>query len=151
MSVCTFIASDNPLGEYSPPGDYPLNINIDTGTIDDGGADDNFFLHQFDCSDYTDKKYAVSLEWRYTEGRAAKIVDYIRENLKNTDSIELWHVWLGGYYEYDERPVMHRYVTTANELEISDIKYFDEAEIWNNKDKNRPSFYCLKITKGESR
>ena len=56
MSVCTFIASDNPLSEYSPPGDYPLNINIGTGTIDDGGADDNFILHQFDCSDYTDKK-----------------------------------------------------------------------------------------------
>ena len=95
MSVCTFIASDKPLSEYSPLRDYPFNINIDTGMVDDGGADDNCCLHQLDCFDYTDKKYAVGLEWRYTEGRAAKIVDYIRENLKNADSIELWHVWLG--------------------------------------------------------
>ena len=31
MSVCTFIASDKLLSEYSPVRDYPLDINIDTG------------------------------------------------------------------------------------------------------------------------
>jgi hypothetical protein len=40
MSVCTFIASDSPLREISPSKEYPLEINLDTGTINDGNADD---------------------------------------------------------------------------------------------------------------
>jgi len=28
-----------------------------------------------------------------------------------------------------------------------DIKKINDAKIWNNKDRNRPSFYCLSITK----
>lgn len=38
MSVCTFIASNCPLKEVAPEKEYP---------IDDGGADDNYFLFQF--------------------------------------------------------------------------------------------------------
>ena len=33
MSVCTFIASDSPLREVSPEKEYPLEINLDNGTI----------------------------------------------------------------------------------------------------------------------
>ena len=44
MSVCTFLASDSPLSEVASTQEYPLEINIDTGTIYDGGADDNYFL-----------------------------------------------------------------------------------------------------------
>ena len=44
MSVCTFIASDYPLQEAAPGQEYPFEINIDTGTIYDGGMDDNYFL-----------------------------------------------------------------------------------------------------------
>ena len=47
MSVCTFIASNCPLKEVTPEKEYPLEINLDNGTINDGGADDNFFLLQF--------------------------------------------------------------------------------------------------------
>ena len=60
MSVCNFIAADIPLQEMSPAKDYPVHIDIDNGIIDDGGADDNFFLLSFpDVQDYTDKKYGV--------------------------------------------------------------------------------------------
>ena len=45
MSVCTFIAADCPLKEVSPEKEYPLHINIDEGTIEDDGADDNYFLY----------------------------------------------------------------------------------------------------------
>lgn len=70
MSVCTFIASDSPLREVAPEKEYPLEINLDDGTIYDGGADDNYFLLPFnDLLDYTDKKYGVYLEWDYTDGR----------------------------------------------------------------------------------
>ena len=73
---------------------------------------------------------------------------YIKDNLASADTIEMWHVWLtGGYYEYYERPVIHKYEATIADLTVEDIKYMDEAEIWNNRDKNRPSFYCLTISR----
>jgi len=81
MSVCTFIASDFPLPQVAPSQEYPLEINIDEGTIYDGGADDNFFLHTFeDVQSYTDKKYGVWLEWHYTDGRAEKILKYMNRS-----------------------------------------------------------------------
>ena len=43
MSACIFFASDAPLPEVFPLPEYDyLAINVDDGTIDDGGADDNF-------------------------------------------------------------------------------------------------------------
>lgn len=89
MSACRFIASDMPLAEFAPSQDYPLHINMDNGTIYDGGADDNYFLNTFEnVEDYTNKKYGVSLEWNYTDGRANQIIGYIKAALQESDSIE---------------------------------------------------------------
>lgn len=149
MSVCTFIASDFPLTEAAPIRDYPIKIDIDNGTIYDGGADDNYFLHFFaDIQDYTDKGNGVCLEWNYTEGRAKQIIEYIKNALQDTISVELWHVWLMGYYEFEDRPVIHRQTISIDELTPKHIKEIDEAKIWDTTDKtypNRPSFYCLEI------
>ena len=62
MSACIFFASDAPLPEVFPPPEYDyLAINVDDGTIDDGGADDNFSLRTYpDSFLYTDKAFAVS-------------------------------------------------------------------------------------------
>ena len=98
MSVCRFIASDMPLTEFSPSQDYPVEIDVDKGTIYDGGADDNYFLITFSSvKDYTDKNYGVYLEWEYTDGRAKQIIEYIKTALQKSDSIEFWLVWLMGY------------------------------------------------------
>ena len=149
MSVCTFIASDYPLPTWTPSKDYPLNINIDTGAIYDGDADDNFFLHAFnDIGSYSDKKYAVWLEWRYTCGRAKQIVKYIKDALMHTDSIELWHVWLTEHYEYEDSPVIRSRTISIHEITEKDIKELDSSDIWNTPDKmypNRPSFYRWRI------
>jgi len=151
LSVCTFIASDSPLDEAAPQKEYPLVINVDEGTMDDGGADDNFFLHEFeDVQSYADKKYGVFLEWNYTDGRAEEILEYIGSALEQESAIELWHVWLMDYYEYDERPVIHRRTVSFSDMTIDDIKEIDEAKIWNQPDRrnpDRPSFYCLVIEK----
>ena len=151
MSVCKFLAADIPLQEVRPLKDYPVHIDIDKGIIDDGGADDNFLLLSFsDIGDYTNKKHGVYLEWNYTDGRAEKIVEYIKENLKKTEEVELWHVWLMDYYEYEDSPVIHKRRISIKELTIRDIKEWDNAEIWNHPDKHlpgRPSFYQLVITK----
>ena len=151
MSTCKFIASDMPLTEFAPSQDYPLHINIDEGTIYDSGADDNYFLNVFvNVEDYTDKKYAVSLEWNYTDGRAKQIIDYIKTALQESDNIEFWHVWLMDYYEFEDRPFVHRKTISIDELTIEHIKEIDIADIWNKPDKmypQRPSFYCLTITR----
>lgn len=146
MSVCTFIAADCPLKEMAPPKDYPVHINIDEGAIEDGGADDNYFLHTFeDVSSYTDKKFGVFLEWHYTVGRAKQILEHIKETLSHSDVVELWHVWLMDYYEYDERPMIRKRKLTIEQLSVDDIRELDDAAIWNNPDSNRPSFYCLQV------
>lgn len=151
MSACRFIASDVPLTEFAPPQDYPFHINLDDGTISDGGADDNYFLHIFtDVADYADKKYGVYLEWDYTDGRAKQIIEYIKTALQKTDVVEFWHVWLMDYYEFDDRPFVHRRTISISELTTEHIKEINEAKIWNTPDKmypERPSFYCLTITR----
>lgn len=146
MSVCTFLASDYPLPAAAPSQEYPLEVNIDTGTVFDGGADDNYFLLPFpSVSAYTGKQYGVCLEWRPTQGRAARILEYIREILTHTETVEFWHVWRMDYWEHEDRPVFHRYTASIQELTPEDLRELDETEIWNNPDKNRPSFYCLTV------
>ena len=151
MSVCKFLAADIPLQEVRPLKDYLVHIDIDRGIIDDGGADDNFLLLSFsDIGDYTNKKHGVYLEWNYTDGRAEQILEYIKENLKKIEEVELWHVWLMDYYEYEDSPVIHKRTISIKEMTIKDIREWDNAEIWNKPDKQlpgRPSFYRMLITR----
>lgn len=150
MSACMFIASDAPLPEFAPPQDHPVRIDLDSGTTDDGGADDNYVLTTFrDVKDYTDKEYGVTLEWNFTDGRANQLIDYIRSALQKADSVEVRHVWLTDYFEFEERPFLHRTTLSVNELTPAHLKQIDNAVIWNTPDKQypqRPSFYCLTIT-----
>lgn len=151
MSICKFIASNMPLPEFAPSQKSPVNIDIDKGTIDDGGADDNYYLLHFgNVKDYTDKNYGVYLEWNYTDGRAKKMIEYIKTVLQKADSVEFWNVWLMEYYEYDDKPCIHKKTITFKELTTEHIKKIDNAEIWNKPDKHypqRPSYYCLTITR----
>lgn len=151
MSACRIIASDMPLVEFKPSQEYPIEINLDTGTIYDGGADDNYFLTSLEnIQDYSEKKYGVSLDWNYTDGRAERIIEYIRSALSETDSIEFRLVWLEDYYEFEDRPFVHKKAISVGELSIEHIKEINDAEIWNTPDKmhpGRPSFYCLTITR----
>ena len=127
MSVCTFLASNYML----PKVDY--------------------FLYPFtDVQDYTDKTYGVYLEWDCTDEEANELLKYIKEGLKKDKSIELWLVWLGDYYEYEDSPVIHKKVCSIKELTVQDIKELANAEIFNHPDKyipSRPSFYCLRISR----
>ena len=151
MSICTFIAADIPLSEAAPPQEYPTEINIDKGTVYDGGADDNYYLISFaDVELYTDKKFGVYLEWNYTDGRAEQIIEYIKTVLDYTNIVEIWHVWLMDYYEYEDSPVIHRKTISIDEMTTQHVKEISNAEIWNTPDKmypSRPSFYRLIITR----
>ena len=151
MSTCRIIASDMPLTEFAPSQEYLLEINIDQGTIYDGGADDNYFLKTFaNVQNYTEKKYGVSLEWQYTDGRAKQIIEYIKSALLKSDSVDFLLVWLMDYYEFEDRPFIHKKTLSIDELSVEHIKEIDNAVIWNTPDKmypNRPSFYCLTVTR----
>ena len=150
MSTCLFIASDMPLAEFAPSQDYPIEIDMDKGTIHDGGADDNYFLISFESvKDYTDKNYGVFLEWYYTDGRARQIIEYIKAALRKSDRIEFWHVWLD-YYEFENRPYIHKQTIPLSELTTKHVKEINDGVIWNTPDKmypTRPSFYCLTVTR----
>ena len=130
MSVCYFLASDCPLQSCSPP-DAP------------------FFLLPFpDVEDYTDKQHALLLEWDYTEEGARWLLDYIAEVLRSRESVELWHAWMLGWVEYEDRPVVHRQTLSLGELTPEDIRAFVGEPIWNVPDRRnpeRPSFFCLTI------
>ena len=146
MSACIFFASDAPLPGVFPPPEYDyLAINVDDGTIDDGGADDNFALRTYpDSFLYTDKAFAVCLDWAYyTEGRARQLIDYIGSALESAPCVELWHVWQGGFYSFDERPVIHRAAVRFDEFVEDDLRELGETDLWNSKEANRLSFYCL--------
>ena len=148
MSHCIFIAADTPLPEVTPSQDYPLHIDLDTGTIFDGGADDNYCLLPFDEVDlYCEKEYGVYLELlQFTNGRAEQIIAYIRTVLMQAGSVEIWNVWLSGYWEFDDRPHICKRTAPIDELTTEDIKEIVQAENWDNRDHNRPWFYCLEVT-----
>ncbi len=148
MSQCVFIAADSPLPEVRPSQECPFHINLDNDTIYDGGADDNYYLIPFaDVDIYCKKKHGVELQLaKYTDGRAKQIIDYIRTALLASDSVELWNVWLLEYWEFDDRPYIHKKTIHIDDLTVDDIKEINNAENWNNKDRNRPSFYCIEIT-----
>ena len=150
MSVCTFIASDFSLKEVAPIHDYPLEICLDSGQIYDGDADDSYSLLPFaDVGVYTGKKYGVCLEWSYcTEGRARRLIEYLKSALRDSPSVELWRVWLGVSGEFEDSPVIHRQSISVDELTAKHIEELDRADVWNTPDKayrSRPSFYCMEI------
>lgn len=83
---------------------------------------------------YTNKKYISSLRWRYTDERAEEIIQYIKEQLKNVDEIELWDTWMD---EKVEEPIVR-------ELKIHDltVQLIKEAVGKGYYEKSS----CLKIT-----
>ncbi len=149
MSAYTFIAADCPLTPLSPSKEYPPEINVDRGTIFDGDADDNFSLLPFyGYPDCTDLKHALALEWAYcTEGRAERLIEYIKEALRHTDLVELWRVWCGALDEVGERPMIKAQTVPIDALTASQIKELDSAEIWERSKGSRPTFWCIRVKK----
>jgi len=129
MSYCTYIASNYPLPMVERPDrDCVIEFNTDTGEVNDGNYDDDFALYPAEClSDVrTEKKYAVYLEWNYyTEGRAENIIRYIKENLKHTDEVEIWHIWMGAGEIFD----VHTKMIPMDSLSPEMIRELDGREI----------------------
>lgn len=147
MSACIFFAADFNLPEKERPDGSILEIDFERGMVSDGNADDDYGLYAFtDFDGHTELPYAVSLVWSgFTPGRAEHLIEYIRAALEHCDRIELWHVWLTGFCEYDERPYRKTMTVPICDLTIDDIKTVCEFDVWPS-DKARPTDVCLVIT-----
>lgn len=123
MSVFTYIASDYPLKEVENPHVKILSVNqgLEMGIkvhdfllepsfdrdkpnvilwVDDdknlGEISIRGFSRDHALYDiYSEKKYLAQLVWEYTESRAKKLIEYIKDHLNEADEIELWNTWLG--------------------------------------------------------
>ena len=104
-------------------------VDVDLlGRVTDGDYDDDFCLTPFEEGEdvYTQKGYKVALGWhRFTRGRAEKIIEYIRENLRHTDEVELWRIWMGT----DETPSIFVTTIPVNKLTPQDIYEIDSRNV----------------------
>lgn len=167
MSAIFYMASDYPLKERPNPNCKTLSVNealamgmdvpgflLEPGFDRDkpdvllwsddldtqGKLDEDFSIHVLDASAddiYTEKKYRAVLEWDCTEGRAEKVIQYIREHLEHTDELELWHVWVG----LDASPKIRRCPIPLDELRLDDLKELSDLEVW----KEPVTHYCFAI------
>ena len=101
--------------------DREVEFDVNRGEILDGALDDDFaLLDASGMSDvFTEKRYAVYLEWHgFTEGRAQRVIEYIRGALRQTSEVELWHIWMGS----GERPLVRSRTLSIGELTPKGIK-----------------------------
>ncbi len=80
-----------------------------------GLLDDHFSISPFEKWEdiLTKKTYCASLDWRYTKGRAARVVAYIKDYLQHTDEAEIWNIWMGSSYP---PPLIKKIEISADEL-----------------------------------
>ena len=117
MSCILYIASNNPLPLRENPHEKLLSVREalalgitdlpdcllaedvvihEDGTVEDGNSPDDFaiFPIEKDISMQTKKTYCAQIQWYFTAERAEGLISYLKEQLKNTENIELWHGWL---------------------------------------------------------
>jgi len=128
--------------------DRDVVFNLYTGEVDDGALDDDFALLSAEGCDsmYTEKQYAVYLEWNYyTEGRALRIIEYIKENLRHTDDVEIWRISMGAH----ERPLIRTTSIPISRLTPQDIQRLDSLTLFSDWEEqyDLPIQYRLVITK----
>ncbi len=70
---------------------------------------------------YSKKQYFSELHWCYTEVRAKQLVDYLNEQLKSLDEIEIWSIWLDDHKSASIKSI------NVNELSITDLAFLDTS------------------------
>lgn len=142
MSNIIMFASNRPFKEVLLPPDFEIHIDINHGTVtvDDGGRDDGFEIFPYggEPEIETDMEYFAELRWTYTPGRAERVIEYLREHLKTTDEIELWHTWVDN--DFDHR-IREREIP-IDELSADKLREIDQIHVW----KEPVTDYCYVIT-----
>ena len=71
---------------------------------------------------YCEKKYGVYLELpQFANGRAEQITAYIRTALMQAGSVEIWDVWLSGYWLGGHSIIVRFYLTEEQLIIVCDM------------------------------
>lgn len=65
---------------------------------------------------YTEKPFIYSVNFRYSELRANRLLQYLRENIKEGSQLELWSIWL------DDRQRIRPTICNYEEVSIYNLK-----------------------------
>ena len=106
-----------------------IDLVIDGDELEDGGLDDDLAILPIEKSEdiLTEKQYCAMLEWhKYTPGRAERVISYIREHLKHTPEVEIWHIWMGAAYP---PPQIKRLRFSADALDVHVIEQLDALDV----------------------
>ncbi len=68
---------------------------------------------------YSKKLHFSEINWRYTKPRAKQLYDYIVDQLRTVEEIEIWSIWL----DAPETAVIK--FININELSVEDLKFLD--------------------------
>lgn len=120
-----------------------IDLETNEASITDDGFDDDFALlplHVRDANLCTDKPYRVYLEWQYSEGRAQRVIDYLRSHLQTAEQVELWHVWLTGS---DPSPRVRYSTVSIDNLTPEALNELEQTPVWEEP----PVDYCLTVTR----
>lgn len=143
MSYQVHFLSAKPLESAGNPS-HTFTIYPD-GTIDDGGEDDNFCIFPLESEASAGEiVYRAELQMTYTQGRARNVIEYIKRHLDKTDELELWKVWLGGYWGddgWEPEPKIIRRAVNLGALLPEDIEKFLQLDPYGNPMKQ----YCLVV------
>lgn len=113
MSVFQFLASNKPLKEVK---------NLYEGYLNEIAIKNSIYNYCNYEREYSDKKCFSELHWSFTEARAKQLVDYLKDQLKHLDEIEIWSIWL------DEREVASIRSVNITELSIQDLEFLDSFD-----------------------
>jgi hypothetical protein len=78
------------------------------------------------AKEYSNKQHFSELQWHYTEKRAQQLINYLKEELKISDEIEIWSIWIDEHIPASTKSI------SINELSIKDIEFLN---IFNGYDK----------------
>lgn len=108
--------------------------NEETEMYEDSGFDDDISITPMNGKTediLTEKKYCASLSWPgYTKGRAQQLIAYIKEHLKYSPEIELWHIWMGKSYP---TPDIKKTYIRIEDLDTEAIKKLYECSVWETE------------------
>lgn len=138
MSDVMLFASGCPLEEVPLPPGFVITLDPAAGTADAG-----FEICPVDrvLELATEKEYFAVLQWSFTPERGEKVIEYLKNHLKNAEEVEFWHTW-------QDMDFGHR-VRTADipigELTVEDVRELYELNVW----KEPVTDFCFHITRGK--
>ena len=91
----------------------------------------------YDVSEYTDYPFIYEVNFVYTESRAKQLMDYLKDNMREGQIIELWRVWI------DDNKLNIPY-SRLNENELT-LNHLLQMYDWN--DENYQQQYCIVVEK----